>query len=335
MITRTTQRRSILIALSLTLLIAITLSLAIGSRVIPFADVIAALTNPRDGDNAHLVVLTQRLPRTIIAVVAGAALAIAGTLMQGLTRNPLADPGLLGLNAGASLAVLLSIVVLGWSNPAIYVWAAVLGAILAAAIVYGIAARGGGGANPITLALTGAALTAGLTSVSMFIVTTNQQALNNYRFWSVGSLTGRGMDTITAVLPLALAGALLAVIASTRLNALALGDDIAQGLGHNLTTSRLIIMSATVLLSASATALAGPLVFIGLVIPHILRGVAHGDYRWLIALAAPAGAILLLIADTIGRVIAQPSEVEAGFVVAFLGAPVMMWIIQSKKAVAV
>lgn len=148
MITRTTQRRSILIALSLTLLIAITLSLAIGSRVIPFADVIAALTNPRDGDNAHLVVLTQRLPRTIIAVVAGAALAIAGTLMQGLTRNPLADPGLLGLNAGASLAVLLSIVVLGWSNPAIYVWAAVLGAILAAAIVYGIAARGGEGPTP-------------------------------------------------------------------------------------------------------------------------------------------------------------------------------------------
>ncbi|WP_029069096.1 FecCD family ABC transporter permease [Jonesia quinghaiensis] len=333
---RPSRRRSLLvILLSISVVIAIFASLAIGARAIPIPDVIAALTNYDPSNNNHLVVVSQRLPRTLIAILAGVALAVAGTLMQGLTRNPLADPGLLGLNGGASLAVLISIVVLGWSNPHVFVWAAFVGSGLAAVLVYSIAARGGTGANPITLALTGAALTAGLTSISMFILTTDQQALNNFRFWSVGSLTGRGLDTVAAVLPMLLAGLILAIASTSRLNALALGDQLAQGLGYSLTTSRLMIIGATVLLSASATAMAGPIVFLGLVVPHLLRSASHGDYRWLVALAAPAGATLLLVADTVGRVIALPGEVEAGFVAAFIGAPIMMWIIQGKKSVSV
>ncbi len=315
-------------------MLAIVLSLGVGARPVAPSVVIDALVNYDPTNNDHVVVVTQRIPRTLIGLLAGLALALAGTVMQGLTRNPFADPGLLGVNAGASTAVLVAITVFGVTRPEGFVWFAFAGAAVASLVVAAIGSRGQDGANPAKLALTGAAVTAGLTAVTLLILTTQSAALDVYRFWSVGSLTGRDLDTVAVVLVPLLIGVLLAVTTARGLNLIALGEDTATGLGHSVARTRGIGIAATVLLAGGATALAGPIVFLGLVVPHALRAVISGSYGRLMAAGIPFGAALLLIADVIGRVIAPPGEVQAGVVIAFVGAPVLIALVLRGKRVA-
>lgn len=307
--------------------LAVVLSLGVGARPIPPAVVIDALTAYDPADNDHVVVVAQRIPRTLIGLLAGLALALAGTVMQGLTRNPFADPGLLGVNAGASTAVLLAITVAGVTRPDGFVWFAFAGAAVAALVVAAVGSRGPDGANPAKLALTGAAVTAGLTAVTLLILTTQAAALDVYRFWSVGSLTGRDIDAVTVVLAPLAVGVLVALATARGLNLIALGEDTATGLGHSVARTRGLGIAATVLLAGGATAIAGPIVFLGLVVPHALRALIGGSYGRLMAAGIPLGAALLLFADVIGRVIAPPGEVQAGVVIAFVGAPVLIALV--------
>lgn len=313
------------------LLIVCLLSLALGVRDVALDDVWAALTGSAVANNDQLVVRDLRLPRTVVGIVAGLALALAGTIMQGITRNPLADPGLLGVNAGASLFVVLAISLLGVTSPAGYIWFAFAGASAAAVIVYGIGALGREGATPIKLVLAGTAMTAGITSIITLILITDAETLGVYRFWSVGSLASRDLDAVALVLPYILVGAVLAFAVGRMLNLLSLGDDLARGLGQRIGLSRILAAAGVVLLCGSATALAGPIVFVGLVVPHIVRPITGPDYRWILAYSAIVGPALLVAADVIGRLIARPAEVEAGLVVAILGAPVMIALVRRVK----
>lgn len=332
---RRTARRTAVVAVAavVVLLVTVVLSLTVGARPIAPAEVWQALTRPDLGNPDHIVVLTQRVPRTVIGLCAGAALALAGTVVQGLTRNPFADPGLLGVNAGASLAVLGAITLLGLSRPASFVWFAFVGAALAAIAVALIGGRGADGANPAKLALTGAAVTAGITAVTFLILTTNIYALDVYRYWSVGGLTARGLDSVALVLLPLLVGAVLAIASTRGLDLIALGADTASGLGHDVGRSRALGIVATILLCGGATAIAGPIVFLGLVVPHVLRALVGGSYARLLAIGIPVGASVLLMADVIGRVIALPGEVQAGIVVAFLGAPMLIALVLQPRRV--
>ena len=316
------------------LVVAVLLSLAVGARAIPPDTVLDAVLrfDPDVGD--HVVVVDQRLPRTVIGLLAGMALALSGTVMQGLTRNPFADPGLVGVNAGASVGVLLAITLAGITQPAGYVWYAFAGAGAAAVVVAMIGSRGAGDSAPARLALTGAAVTAGLTSITLLVLTTQSAALDVYRYWAVGALSARGLDTVAVVaLPLAV-GAAVALLSARGLDLIALGDDTATGLGHRVGRTRLAGISASVLLAGGATAIAGPIVFLGLVVPHALRAVVGGSYARLLWIGMPVGAALLLIADVLGRVVAPPGEVQAGVVVAFLGAPVLIALVLRGQRVA-
>ncbi|MDF2554268.1 MAG: fepD 1 [Microbacterium sp.] len=330
---RARRARAALVVALLLLAVVTVLSLVIGARPVAPQTVVEAFLRPDPSSADHVVVLTQRVPRTIIGLLAGAALALAGTLMQGLTRNPLADPGLLGVNAGASVAVLVAITFFGITQPSGFVWFAFGGAAVAAVVVAAIGARGPEGANPAKLALTGAAVTAGLTAVTILVLTTSSVALDAYRYWSVGGLTGRGMDAVAAVvLPLAV-GAAIAFVCARGLDLIALGERTAAGLGHDVGRTRILGVLATVLLCGGATAIAGPIVFLGLLVPHALRAVVGDDYRRLLLIGAPVGASVLLLSDVIGRVIAPPGEVQAGVVVAFIGAPVLIALVLRPKQV--
>ncbi|WP_439593177.1 FecCD family ABC transporter permease [Microbacterium sp.] len=329
------RRGRLVLVLSILLLVAmVVVSLMVGARPIAPGVVIDALLRPDLSIADHIVVLTQRVPRTVIGVLAGAALALAGTLMQGLTRNPLADPGLLGINAGASVAVLAAITIWGITAPSGFVWFAFAGAAVASVLVAVIGTRGPDGSSPAKLALTGAAVTAGLTAVTTLILTTSITAFDVFRYWQVGGLTMRGLDTVAIVaIPIVL-GAVIAFSSARGLDLIALGEDTATGLGHNVARTRGLGILAAILLCGGATSIAGPIVFLGLVVPHLLRAIVGGDYRWLLAIGAPAGAILLLAADVLGRVIALPGEIQAGLVVAFVGAPVLISLVLRRKAVA-
>jgi len=300
------------------------LSLTIGSRAINPADVFGAVFAPDTSNTDHMVVRDLRVPRTVVGLLAGLALGLAGTIMQGVTRNPLADPGLLGVNAGASLFVVVGITFFGATQPEAFVWFAFAGAAAATAAVYAIGASGSGGATPIKLALSGAALTAALTSLITLLLITNLDTLQLYRFWAVGSLVGRDLGTAAVVLPFLLLGGVLAFVTSRSLNVLSLGDDVARGLGQSLVRARVTSALAIVLLCGAATALAGPLVFVGLVVPHVARRLVGSDYRWILAYSVLLGPILLVCADIVGRLVVPPGELEAGLVVALLGAPVLI-----------
>jgi iron complex transport system permease protein len=328
MTTARDRRGRLVLAVTIVLLIVMILvSLMIGARPVAPGVVLDALLRPDMSLADHSVILTQRVPRTVIGVVAGAALALAGTLMQGLTRNPLADPGLLGINAGASVAVLAAITLWGITAPSGFVWFAYAGAAVAAVIVAAIGSRGPDGSSPAKLALTGAAVTAGLTAVTTLILTTSITAFDVFRYWQVGGLTARGLDTVAVVLVPIVVGAVIALLSARGLDLMALGEATAAGLGHSVTRTRALGIVATVLLCGGATAIAGPIVFLGLLVPHALRAVVGGDYRWLLAIAVPAGGVVLLAADVLGRVIALPGEVQAGLVVAFIGAPMLISLV--------
>lgn len=305
-------------------------SVAVGTRAIPPTEVLSALVAPSGGE-ADNVVRALRVPRTLLGLLVGAALGMAGALMQGHTRNPLADPGILGVNAGAAFGVVLAIHALDVTSPLTYIWFAFAGALAASALVFALGSLGGGGATPVTLALAGAAVSVLLFALVQGLILLDQQTLDVYRFWVVGGLAGRGFDIVLPVAPFLLAGAIVALAGAPGLNALALGTHVARGLGQSIARTRVAGMAAITLLAGGAVAAAGPIAFLGLVVPHLARHVTGSDYRWLLPCAALLGAALLLVADIAGRVMARPSELPVGIVLAFVGAPFFVALVRRKR----
>ncbi|MFD4995908.1 FecCD family ABC transporter permease [Streptomyces buecherae] len=316
----------------LALLLAMLLSLAIGSRQIAPSAVFDALLQGGGGDAAE-VVRSMRLPRTVVGVMVGAALAMAGTVMQGITRNPIADPGILGISQGASVAVVLAIAYASVHTLTGYVWFAFAGAGVAAVLVYAIAARGRGGATPVKLALAGAAINALLVSVTMAVLTTKAAALDEFRFWQVGSLSGRDAEVAAQIWPFLLVGVVLVASVARGLDALALGEDVARGLGQNVATVRIVGGLGAAVLTGVGVAAAGPIAFVGLAVPHIARAVVGTDHRWVLPMAALIGPVMLLVSDTLGRIVFPPSEVPAGVMTSLIGVPFLVALVR-RKAVA-
>jgi len=319
----------LLVALA-ALLVVILLSIAVGAKPIPLSGVVHALFDGLDTTDG-VVVLDLRLPRTLLGVAIGAALAMAGVLMQALTRNPLADPGILGVNIGASTAVVLAIWIWRFTDLTSYVWFAFVGAGVASVLVYLLGSRGRSGATPVRLALAGTAVTAVLGSLISFVTLLNPAVFDQFRFWGVGSVAGVRMSIVWQVLPFLAVGALLAFGLSGALNALALGDETARALGNSVTRTRVLGALAVTLLCGAATAAAGPIGFIGLTVPHIARMVTGPDHRWLIPYSLVLGPILLLGADVVGRVVARPGEIQVGIVTAVVGAPVFVALVRRRR----
>lgn len=303
------------------------LSLLIGSQSVPPAEVWHTLTD-YNSSNPMQAIVAARLPRTCIALLAGAALGLAGASMQGLTRNPLADPGLLGVNAGASLGMVLAITLFGVTALSRYIWFALAGAALAALIVHGVASLGRDGATPVKLAVAGAALSAGLWSWTSTLLLTDRNTLDVFRYWQVGTVGGRSSAVIWPVFPFLMVGALLALTGARVLNLLALGDDLARGLGRRAGVDRAMIGLAIVLLSGATTALAGPIAFVGLVVPHLARTFVKADYVQLLPWSMGLGALLVVVADIVGRVILPPTEVQVGIMTALIGVPVFLALVR-------
>jgi iron complex transport system permease protein len=329
---RKTSRRVVgLVACAVAVLLVCWLSLAIGTRSIPMSSVWDAIVNPDPTNTDHLVILELRLPRTILGLLVGAALGLAGAVMQGVTRNPLADPGILGVNGGAALFVVLAISVFGVTSVLGYVWFAFAGAAVAAVAVYSIASFGRDGATPIKLALAGAALTAAFGAVTTAFLLMDEQTFDQFRFWQVGALAGRDMSVVVQVAPFLIVGCLFAVALGRVLNTLSLGEDVARGLGASIGASRGMAAAAVVLLCGGATAACGPIGFVGLTIPHVARMIAGPDYRWALPYSMLLAPVLLLSADIIGRVIARPGEVQVAVVTALIGAPVFIALVRHRK----
>lgn len=322
--------------------LAVTLgSLLFGARPIAFADAVQALINlpslldePQSGSADARVIADLRWPRTLIGLFVGAALGVAGALIQGHTRNPLADPGLLGVSAGAAFAVVLGFFAFGLTSALSTSVVAFCGAVLATALVFGLASLGGGQINPLTLILGGAALTAVLHSMTTALTLIDDNSLDRMRFWSVGALSGRDLSIFWGTAPFIAVGLIVALATAPTLNLLNLGDDAASALGVNTYRARLLGMVVIALLAGAATAAAGPIGFIGLVVPHIARSLCGPDYRWILPYSALTGASLLLLSDILGRLIARPGELQVGIVLAFVGAPFFMYLIYRRKVVA-
>jgi iron-siderophore transport system permease protein len=309
---------------------AVLLSLTVGAKAIPLGDVAAALVGD-DGSDSAAIVRELRLPRTLVGLAVGVGLGLAGALMQALTRNPLGDPGILGVEAGAAAAIVAAITALGLKEPGTYVWFSFAGAAAASVAVYALGTRGRSGATPVRLALAGTAVTAALTAFTNAVVLLDPQAFDEFRHWAVGSLAGRDLDVLADVGPFLAAGTVLAFALARPLNALALGDDSGRALGTRVGRTRGLGALAITLLCGGATAVAGPIVFVGLMVPHIARAIAGPDQRWLLAYSALLAPVLLLTADVIGRVVVAPAELEVGIVTALIGAPVFIALVRRKR----
>ncbi|MBB5938477.1 FecCD family ABC transporter permease [Streptomyces zagrosensis] len=339
-ISKARRRRGVgLGALVVILAIAAMVSLAVGARALSPAEVWHGLFAAPDSDQRRteirLIMETVRVPRTVLAIVAGIALGVGGALIQGYTRNPIADTGLLGVNSGASFAVVTVIAVFGLTDPFQYVWFAFAGAAVAGVIVFGLASIGRGAGNPLTLALAGQGITVFLTAMTTAVALSDQKSLNALRFWNSGSVAGVGFDVIWPVTVFIAVGLALTVITLPALNLLNLGDDVARGLGVNIALSRTIGIIAITLLAGAATAACGPIAFLGLMVAHVARYLTGPDYRWLVPYAGLLGSVVLLVCDIVGRLVVRPGELDAGVVVALLGAPffaILVWRGKFKSA---
>ncbi|MGW8490178.1 FecCD family ABC transporter permease [Streptomyces sp. NPDC055886] len=336
--TRPARWRPALLVAALAALLAVLclLSIGLGALSIPPGDVIKALTGQPTGPRIEDVIWSVRIPRTALGLAAGAALGLSGCVMQALTRNPLADPGILGVSAGAAFAIVIAAGVAGIGSLLGYIWFAFAGAMAASVVVYLLGRMGRSGSTPVKLALAGVAVTAVLSSLTSAVVLTDPAALDRFRFWSAGSLADQDASTVLRILPFLGLGALLALASAPALNSLALGDDVAASLGRKLGLVRLQGVVAVTLLTGAAVAVIGPVVFIGLVVPHVARVLAQyaglgPDHRWLLPLSAALAAALLLGADILGRVIARPVEVQAGIIVAFIGGPFFIALVRRRR----
>jgi iron complex transport system permease protein len=331
-IARTNLRRSLgwFAGLAILLLICL-LSLSVGAKSIPLGTVWDALF-AFSGSQDHLVVRDMRLPRTALGLVAGAALGVAGALIQAMTRNPLADPGILGVNAGAAFLVALAVGTFGVTALWGYIWFAFAGAILATLLVYAIGSWGRGGGTPVRLTLSGVAIAAVLGGVTQGLVLLDPVAFEAMRTWNAGSIAGRSGDVVWAIVPFVLAGLVVAMAIARPLNAVALGDDLARSLGADVGRVRVAGVIAVTLLCGAATAAAGPIGFVGLMVPHIARWIVGPDQRWIFAYTVIGAPMLVLSADVLGRVVIRPDEMQVGIVTALVGAPVLILLVRRKKA---
>lgn len=320
--------RALGLLLSVVLLVLVALaSIAIGAKGLSPDQVWHGLFH--DTGTYGDVVVDERLSRTVLGLLAGAALGLSGAVLQALTRNPLADPGLLGINAGASAAVVTAITYFGVTSLTGYVWFAFLGASAVGALVWFLG--GGRGATPVRLALAGTAVSAALYGYLQAVMITDGAALGRMRFWTVGSLVSAGHSTITQVLPFLAAGTVLALALARPLNAVEMGDDTARALGANLNRTRALAMLAAVVLSGAATAACGPIVFVGLMVPHVVRSFTGPDLRWILPYATVLAPVLLLGADVLGRVVARPAELQVGIVTAIIGGPVFIFLVRRRR----
>lgn len=331
---RTARRRvAILLGLAVLVVVAAVASMLLGSNQIGADRVLAGLMRTGSGTD-EAIVWGSRVPRTLIGASVGAALGIAGLLMQGHTRNPLADPGLFGVSAGAGLAVVLGVFVFGVTSTSASVWFALVGAVVASVVVFSVTVAGSGTASPVPLALAGAAVSALLGALTSFIVLTDQDSLDAYRLWVVGSLSGRQLDVLAAAWPFMAVGLVLAIWNTRALDALGLGSELAKGLGEDLLTARLVGLGGITLLAAGATAAAGPIAFVGLTVPHVARAVVGTGHRWTLPASALLGAVLVLVADVVGRLIGGFAEVEVGIVLAVIGGPVFVAVARRRSLVS-
>ncbi|MBB4953718.1 iron complex transport system permease protein [Agrobacterium vitis] len=319
--------------LGVVLLVALSqLSLLVGARAIPIASALKALFAYDGRSVDHIVIVDYRLPRTLLALLCGAAFGVSGALIQAATRNPLADPGILGVNAGATLCVTLAVGLFGVQSIHALLWFAFLGAIIITLAVYSLGATGREGATPVRLVLAGVALSAVLGGIGSMVTLLNPQAFDAMRQWAIGSVAGRAMDVVLAVAPFIGIGLVAALVAAPSLNAVALGDDLACSLGANILRARILTLVAVTLLAGAGTAACGPIGFLGLMVPHVVRWFTGPDQRLIIPMTMIYAPVLLLIADIAGRLVLYPGELEAGIVTAFLGAPVLIALSRRKTA---
>ncbi|MFD6418965.1 FecCD family ABC transporter permease [Streptomyces sp. NPDC060194] len=325
---RTAIRTAGLLASVALLVVVLVLSIALGARQIPLGDVWHGVFSASGTDN-DVVIQDLRIPRTLLGLVVGAALGLAGAVLQAVTRNPLADPGILGINAGASAAVVTAISFLGVTTLSGYVWFAFAGAAVVGVLLYVLG--GGRTATPVRLALAGTAITAALIGYVQAVMIMDTAALDRMRFWTVGSLASASMTTFWQVLPFIAVGVVLALGLARPLNAVALGDDTARALGANLARTRGLAMLAATLLCGAATAACGPIIFVGLMVPHIVRSITGPDLRWILPYSAVLSPVLLLGADVVGRVVARPAELQVGIMTAVIGGPVFIYLVRRRK----
>lgn len=318
-----------LLATLAVLTVLMVLSVTVGSRDVGIDDILAALGGSTDGFGPAAV--AKRIPRTLLAVAAGAALGISGAVMQGVTRNPLADPGILGINTGASLAVVVGIAQFGLTASSSYIWVAIAGAAATAVLVYVLGSLGQGGASPLKLALAGAATGAALTSFISAVVLPRSDIGDSVRSWQIGGVGGGTYASLQQVAPFLIAGFAVSMLCSRGLNTLALGDELAAGLGERVAITRALAALGAVVLCGAATAVTGPIAFVGLVVPHACRLLIGVDHRWLLPFSAVVGAALLTAADVLGRIVARPSELDVGIITALIGAPFFIAIVRRQK----
>nr|WP_308355066.1 iron chelate uptake ABC transporter family permease subunit [Streptomyces sp. MUM 203J] len=310
------------------LLLVCAASIAVGAKPLPLEDVWHGVFH-HSGTDTDILISQVRLPRTLLGLLAGLALGVSGAVMQALTRNPLAEPGLMGVNAGAAAAVVTATSFLGVTSYRGHVWFAFAGAAVVSVLVYVLG--GGRGATPVRLALAGTAMTAALYGYVNAVQLLDSAALDRLRFWTVGSLAGAGLDLVADVSWFVLAGAGLAVLIARPLNAMEMGDDTARSLGAHLHRTRVLAMLAVTLLCGSVTAACGPIVFVGLMVPYLVRAITGPDVRWILAYAAVLAPVLLLGSDVVGRVVARPAELQVGIVTAVIGGPVFIQLVRRKR----
>lgn len=304
-------------------------SVAFGVRAVSLADILAALGGANESIGEAAV--SQRIPRTVLAILTGAALALSGAAMQAITRNPVADPGILGISNGASFAVVCGLAFFSLTNVWTTMAVAVVGAAATAIFVYGVGSLGRGGATPLKLALAGAATSAALASLISAVLLPRVDVMQSFQAWQIGGVGGASWQKLAALAPVLAVGALICFAAARGMNSLALGDDLATGLGENVARTRLFAALGAVILAGAATAIAGPIGFVGLVVPHVCRLLIGTDHRWLLPFSALLGACLLVASDVIGRVVARPDELDVGIVTAIIGAPFFIWIVRRAK----
>ncbi|MCM3597640.1 iron ABC transporter permease [Metabacillus idriensis] len=307
------------------LLVSICASVVLGYTQTSWDTAINAFTN-FNGSNEHLIIQTVRLPRAAVAVVVGASLAVAGALMQALTKNPLASPGVFGINAGAGFFVVIAVSIFGVSSLQAFTWISFLGAAVAAFTVYFAGSFGREGLTPMKLTLAGAAMAALFSSLTQGFLVSNEAALDQVLFWLAGSVQGRKLELLYSVLPYIGIAFVICIFLASKINLLMMGEDVAKGLGQKTGTVKLITAAVIILLAGGAVAIAGPVGFVGIVIPHIARFFVGNDHRWILPYCAVLGGVLLVTADIGARFVAMPEEVPVGVMTALVGTPFFIYI---------
>ena len=323
------RRVPVFVVLSLGLAIAALLSIGLGARPVGWDAIRTGLLGHTE--TVSQAAVAQRVPRTLLAALAGAALGVSGTIMQAVTRNPLADPGILGVNAGASLAVMIGLAWFSIGAAQSFIWLGILGAAVSACFVYLVGSLGPGGGSPLNLALAGAATSIAISSIVMAIILPRPDIAESAQAWHIGGVGGASWTTLSIITPFLALGLGIALILSRVLNVLAMGDEIAVGLGEKVVVARLVCAAAAVILCGATTAICGPIGFVGLVVPHVCRVLSGIDHRRLLPFSALAGASFLLLCDTIGRVVARPTEIQVGIVTALIGGPFFIHVVRRQK----